>query len=31
MTGGEMAFLALVMAAFTVFAGVLAWANKQTR
>lgn len=31
MTGGETAFLVLSLAAFTLFAVVLAWANKRTR
>ena len=31
MTGGEIAFLVVALAAFTLFAVVLAWANKQTR
>jgi hypothetical protein len=30
MTGGETAFLILALAAFTLFAVVLAWANKRT-
>jgi len=31
MTGGELAFLVVSIAAFTLFAVVLAWANKRTR
>ena len=31
MTGGETAFLVVALAAFTLFAVVLAWANKRTR
>ncbi len=31
MTGGELAFLVLSIATFTLFAVVLAWANRQTR
>ena len=31
MTGGETAFLVVAIAAFTLFAVVLAWANKRTR
>ncbi len=31
MTGGEMAFLVVSLAAFTAFAVVIAWANKRTR
>ena len=31
MTGGETAFLVLALAAFTLFAVVLAWANRSTR
>ena len=31
LTGGETAFLVLVLLAFTGFAIVVAWANKQTR
>ena len=31
MTGGETVFLVVALAAFTLFAVVLAWANKRTR
>ncbi len=31
LTGGETAFLVLVLAAFAGFAVVVAWVNKQTR
>ncbi len=31
MTGGEISFLVVTLAAFTAFAVVIAWANKRTR
>ena len=31
LTGGETAFLVLVLVAFTGFAVVVAWANRRTR
>lgn len=31
MTAGETAFLVVTIAAFTVFALVIAWANRRTR
>ena len=31
MTGGELAFLVFSIATFTLFAAVLAWADKRTR
>jgi hypothetical protein len=31
MTGGETVFLVVTLAAFTLFAVVIAWANKRTR
>ena len=31
MTGGELAFVVFSIATFTLFAAVLAWANRKTR